>query len=188
MDTPYLAVNPINVWHTEHAYFTRLLDLLHRQVEVFETGRRPNYELMLDVISYLRNYSDRFHHPREEVAFARLAQHCPEMEPTLARLRLEHRVIANAGEKLFAQLTAILDDAAVIARSDVEAAAATYLVYYGNHIAREEKDVLAQAGRYLTPEDWEAVNAAVPAGPDPLFGDEPDKHYRDLRRQIALES
>ena len=178
--------NPIEVWHVEHAYFKRLLDLLHRQVEVFETGQRPNYELMLDIISYLRSYSDRFHHPREDVAFARLELHRPDLKPVLARLRQEHRVIANTGEKLLEQLTAILDDA-ILPRSEVEAVAATYLVYYGNHIAREESEVLAHAARALTQEDWDAVNAAVPGGPDPLFGEDPAQHYRDLRRQIAIE-
>jgi hypothetical protein len=32
------------------------------------------------------------------------------------------------------------------------------------------------------------VNIAVPAGPDPLFGSDPAQRYRDLRRQIALET
>ena len=30
--------------------------------------------------------------------------------------------------------------------------------------------------------------AAVPHGPDPLFGEDFDARYRELRRQIALES
>lgn len=180
-------LNPVDIWHTEHMYFSRLLNLLQRQVEIFETGQHPNYELMLDIITYLRAYSDRFHHPREDVAFERLAVHCPELAPVLARLRQEHRVIANAGERLLGGLAAILDDA-IVPRAEVEAAAATYLVYYRSHIATEEHDVLARAEDMLTPEDWDAVNAAVPLEPDPLFGSGPEEHYRDLRRQIALES
>ena len=81
--------DPIVVWHTEHGYFSRLLGLLHKQVEVFRTGQRPNYELMLDIISYLRNYSDRYHHPREDAAFARLSVLCPDLEPALASLGQE---------------------------------------------------------------------------------------------------
>lgn len=180
-------LNPVDIWHTEHKYFSHLLELLHRQVDVFETGQRPNYELMLDILSYLRHYSDRFHHPREDVAFARLAVRCPDLVPTLARLRQDHRVIASAGEKLLEQLTAIVEDA-IVPRADVEAAAATYLVYYRNHIAAEEHEVLARAEDALTEEDWDAVNAAVPVEADPLFGTDPAQHYRDLRRQIALES
>lgn len=168
-------------------YFGRLLDLLQREVEIFETGMRPNYELMLDVITYLRGYSDRFHHPREDVAFARLEKRCPDLRKTTATLRLEHRVIAHVGEKLLAHLAAVLDGS-LVPRADVEATAAIYLSYYRNHIAREEREVLARAGERLTTKDWEEVNAAVPAGDDPLFGPDPEKRYRDLRRQVALDA
>jgi hemerythrin-like domain-containing protein len=180
-------MDPVKAWHDEHAYFQRLLMLLQKQVDVFHGGDRPNYELMLDIVSYLREYSDRVHHPREDVAFARLAQKLPELALPLERLKQEHRVIANAGEALKELLTEILDDA-VVPRAEVEMAAATYLVYYGNHIAKEEEDVLASAARALGPEDWAAIRSAVPAVKDPLFGDAPEERYRNLRRQIALEA
>ena len=179
--------DPVATWHEEHVYFRHLLDLLHRQADLFAKGERPNYELMLDVISYLREYSDRCHHPREDVAFAIMEQRSPDMALPLARLRQEHRVIAHAGETFAHLLTAILGDA-VVPLAELETAAAMYLVYYGNHIAREEEDVLTQAARLLTPEDWRAVRDAVPPGRDPLFGDHPEERYRELRRQIAREA
>jgi hemerythrin-like domain-containing protein len=177
---------PIAAWHTEHVYFGQLLGLLQKQVDDFHRGAQPNYELMLDIISYLREYSDRIHHPREEIAFARLAKYAPDLAPMLARLSQEHRVIAHAGESLFKLLQAVLGGA-VIPRAEVEVAAATYLVYYGNHIAKEEEDVLARAAKDLTKEDWEAVRTAVPPARDPLFDGEPETRFRELRRQIALE-
>jgi hemerythrin-like domain-containing protein len=180
-------MDPIKAWRDEHAYFRRLLALLQKQVDVFHGGERPNYELMLDIVSYLREYSDQVHHPREDVAFARLARKVPQLELTLERLKQEHRVIANAGEALQELLTEILEDA-VIARADVEMAAATYLVYYDAHIAKEEGDVITQAARSLTAEDWAAVRDAVPSAGDPLFGEAPEERYRNLRRQIALEA
>jgi hemerythrin-like domain-containing protein len=181
------TTDPIAAWHNEHVYFNRLLSLLQREVDVFHGGEQPNYKLMLDIISYLSDYSDKFHHPREDVAFARLAKRCPDMAPALARLGQEHRVIARAGQTLVKLLNEILGDA-LVQRAEVEVAAATYLVYYGNHIAKEEEDVLTRAAQALTPNDWKAVQTAVPAGRDPLFGTDPDKRYRELRRQIALEA
>lgn len=180
-------INPIAAWHEEHAYFGQLLKLLRKELDVFHGGGRPNYELMLDILSYLREYSDQFHHPREDVAFARLAKRCPDMELALGRLRQEHRVIAQAGETLLRQIDAILGGA-IVPREEVEVAAATYLVYYGNHIAKEEEDVLARAATHLTAEDWEAVKHAAPAGQDPLFGKHAQQRYRELRRHIALEA
>jgi len=129
---------------------------------VFHGAERPNYELMLEVILRLRELGDRQHHPREEVAFERLTARDPDMQLRLNRLRQEHRVIAQAGEVLAEQLDAILSGA-VLPRAHVEMAAATYLVYYGNHIAKEEEDVLPRAAAALTPADWRAVAAAGPA-------------------------
>ncbi|MBI3530778.1 MAG: hemerythrin domain-containing protein [Betaproteobacteria bacterium] len=179
--------NPIAAWHAEHVYFKQLLNLLHKQVDMFHTGKQPNYKLMIDIISYLRDYTDRFHHPREDVAFARLAKRRPDIDLVLARLVQEHRVIAHAGEMLLKLLNEILGGA-IVQRAEVEVAAATYLVYYGNHIAKEEEDILSRAAQALTPEDWEAVRSAVPAGRDPLFGDRPEARYKELRRQIAREA
>ena len=175
---------PVALWYTEHAYFRRLLELLHREVDAFHRAERPDYELMLDIVTYLRDYTDRFHHPREDVAFERLAARAPELKLELARLAQEHRIIARAGEKLRAHLENILGGA-MVERVEVEVAAATYLVYYGNHIAKEDELVLGRAAQSLTEDDWRAVRAAVSSEPDPLFGDTPDERYRALRRQIA---
>ncbi len=155
-------MNPVAAWHDEHAYFLELLGQLQRELDVFHGAERPNYELMLEVIRRLRELGDRQHHPREEAAFERLAARDPDMRLRLNRLRQEHRVIAQAGEVLAEQLDAILNGA-VVPRARVETAAATYLVYYGNHIAKEEEDVLPRAAAALTPEDWRAVAAAGPA-------------------------
>jgi hemerythrin-like domain-containing protein len=176
---------PLSIWHTEHVYFRRLLELLQQELDTFHRGQRPNYELMLDIVSYLRDYTDQFHHPREDVAFERLAQRCPELKLELARLAQEHRVIARAGEKLRDHLEAILDGS-IVERAEVEVAAATYLVYYGNHLAKEDEIVLGRAAELLTPEDWQAVKAAVVPASDPLFGERPEERYRALRRHIAL--
>ena len=179
-------MDPVIAWHTEHVYFNQLLGVLKQQLDLFHRGEQPNYELMQDIVTYLREYSDQTHHPREDVAFARLAKHCPELELVLARLGQEHRVIAHAGETLLRLLREI-EGGAVIARAEVEVAVATYLVYYGNHIAKEEEDVLARAAKELTPADWEAVRNAVPQIRDPLFDSASGERFRVLRQQIALE-
>ena len=165
--TPAIAA-PIAAWHTEHVCFRQLLYRLQREVDVFHCGERPNYDLMRDIVLYLREYGDRFHHPREDVAYERLMKHCPDMKLALARLEQEHRVIAQAGETLVRQIDAILGGA-LVSRAELEVTAATYLVYYGNHIAKEEEDILTRAALHLTDEDWQAVKGTAPGGADVLM-------------------
>lgn len=176
--------NPIRAWHQEHACFSRLLELLQHEVDLFHSDANPDYQLMLDIIAYLHEYAGRYHHPREDEAFRRLVKSCPDRALPIARLQQEHRVIDRAGEHLRMLLEQAIDGT-VTRRIEIEMAAATYLVYYGNHIAKEEEDILPRAERVLSAADWQAVAQAAPAGPDPLFGPRPDERFRQLRRCIA---
>jgi hemerythrin-like domain-containing protein len=176
--------DPVAMWHRDHVRFASLLDFIEQQMNAFHAGKHPDYELMRDAVHYLQHYASCFHHPREDVAFAKLAERDPDMRLAINRLLQEHRVIDVAGEALLKHLEDILADA-VVERATVEAAAATYLVYYRHHLATEEAGILPLASRLLTPDDWLAVMAAVPAGRDPLFGDDIDARYRDLHLQIA---
>jgi len=185
---PERAMNEaIAHWHFEHTNFSRLLDALQGELDAFHEGKQPNYDLMVDIVTYLRHFPDLHHHPREDAAFARLAEREPGMELALERLRQEHRVIAAAGEELLKTLNEVTSGA-LIARAVVESIAAMYLVYYRHHIAEEEKEVLPRAAKLLSGADWNAVQGAVPAGRDPLFGDKGESGYRELRRHIAQES
>lgn len=181
------AVDQIKVWHGEHMRFKRLLDFLERQMIAFHAGGHPDYELMRDVVHYLHHFADRIHHPREDVAFARLAKRDPGFQPYVNQLLQEHRAIAVASEALLKHLEDILEDA-MIERTTLEAAAALYLVYFRHHLATEENKVLPHAAKVLTQEDWVAVAAAVSDIPDPLFGDDVAARYRELYEQITREA
>jgi hemerythrin-like domain-containing protein len=176
-----------SLWHAEHANLARLLDMLEKQMAAFHAGEQPNYDLMQDLVYYLRHYQDQVHHPQEDVAFARLLKRDSQMKPQIDRLVQEHRVIAAAGEALLEHLDAVVAGT-LEPRSVVETAAATYLAYYRAHLAAEEQEVIPRAAERLTPQDWAAVAAAVPAVRDPLFGDDIEARYQKLRRQIALEA
>lgn len=179
-----------SLWHAEHAQFAQLLNLLDAQINAFHEGESPNYELMHDVVFYLKHYADRFHHPREDVAFQRLVAHDPSLRTKVARLVQEHRVIDAHGSELLERLAqATSDSVAVVPRGALESAAATYLIYYRHHLGAEERDILPRAQKLLTDADWEAVKAAVTGDrPDPLFGEHPQERFKELRRQIVREA
>ena len=147
---------PIAAWRREHAHYAKLLERLRAELDVLHGGERPDYERICDTVTYLREQGDTSHHPREDAVFARLAKRCPDLALPIARLQQEHRVIVHAGQKLLEQIEAILGGA-MVPREEVEVALATYLVYYGNHIAKEEEDILPRAEAALTPEDWAQI-------------------------------
>jgi hemerythrin-like domain-containing protein len=182
-----MMADAIAMWRAEHADYSRLLDILEEQLAAYHAGSDPDYRLMLDIVSYLQEFPDRFHHPREDVAFAMLIERDPALQLPINRLLQEHRVIAATGEALVDRLTDILEGMSV-ARAALEAPAALYLVYYRHHIATEEREILPRAAKLLTPADWGVVAGAVSSRPDSLFGERFEERYRELRERIAKQS
>jgi hemerythrin-like domain-containing protein len=180
-------MNPVNAWHEEHAYFHRLLNVLQEEVDTLYAGQAPNYGLLLDIVSYLREYSDQVHHPREDEAFRRLARRSPELRPTISRLQQEHRVIAHSGDRLRELVEEAAADA-VVPLAAIEAAASTYVAFYRGHIAAEEQEILPVAARELAEADWVAAKNAAPSRASPLAGESADERFRALRRRIAAEA
>ena len=72
-------MSAISAWHADHEQFRTLLAELRGELDVFHRGGRPDYERMSQVVGSLREYGDAVHHPREDVAFQRLALRCPEL-------------------------------------------------------------------------------------------------------------
>jgi len=100
---------PIAAWHADHVNFARLLNLLERQLIAFHAGEEPDYPVMPASVYYLRHYPDRVHHPREDVAFARLVARDPALQLPIARRLREHRVIPAAGEELLKLLQGVVE-------------------------------------------------------------------------------
>lgn len=179
--------NPVSRWHDEHMQFAKLLDYLEVQMAAFHDGSKPDYDLIGDIIFYLKEYADLQHHQREDVAFRILGERDPSLRPLINRLLHEHRVIDTAGG-VFHDLVFNVLNGVVVRREAVEAAAATYLLYYRRHIDTEETDILPAAARLLSGADWKAVGDAVPSSPDPLFGAEVGLTYRAMRAQLMLDA
>ena len=152
----------IAAWHAEHQCFAGLLYFMDGQLAACSAGREPDYALMLDIVRYLHEFADPFHHAREDTAFERLIKHAPGLRPQVNQLLKQHRVLAADG----AILLRLLDNAVryrLINFPEVERVVATYLLYYHRHIVEEERNVLPQAARLLTPRDWVAVSFAAEA-------------------------
>ena len=176
----YLAL-----WHQDHLNFALLIQLLDEQVAAFHAGDRPDYELMTDIVHYLRAYSDLLHHPREDVAFARMAVRDPALSPLLSRLMQEHRVLAWSGEDLLRHLEETATDC-ITPRIALEAAAATFVQYYRRHLDIEESRILPRAAALLDAHDWMAVAAAGPILSDPLFGEVTELRFHGLRDAVSV--
>ena len=184
------AEHPAAASHTrellaeEHQRFSKLLDLLGSQLELFHRGDQPDYDLVQDVFYYMTSYPDRFHHPREELLFARIAEREPTARAHVAELTRQHRLLAEAGARFLTNLEAVLNDG-LLKREQVEQPALEYIALYREHLALEEREILPLGQKCLRPEDWARVDAAVKPEEDPLFGALIEQRYLALSRHLG---
>ena len=174
-------------WRLDHINFSKLLDLLEAQINLFHRAGHPNYELMMDVMYYMTHYPDQFHHPKEDVAFKKVMEEDNAAEPVVKDLMRQHQIIAESGKRLFDQLDAVVAGA-MMTRESVESPGRTYISYMRSHMKQEETQLFPVASRVLRNEDWIAVDAAIKSQEDPLFGGTVQKRYEALHQQIATEA
>lgn len=53
----------------EHRNIDLLLAALQRELEIFEGGIGPDYEVIRAIISYFEVYPELYHHPQEDLIF-----------------------------------------------------------------------------------------------------------------------
>ena len=173
-------------WIAEHRNLEKLLIIMERQLNLFHRGKQPNYGLMLDIVYYMTQYPDRFHHPKEDIALERVVKHESSAADLVEALHRQHDVIARSGEALQAQLDSVMTGV-LLPRAQVEHPAREYIDYFRRHVQMEEWLVSPAAQRVLCGDDWMAIDGLIPEGSDPLFGGSLEDRYRILHRQIAKE-
>jgi len=99
----------ISLWQAEHVNFATLLDLLEDQLDLFHQGKNPDYEMMLDIMFYMTHYPDVLHHPREDLAFARILELDVNSRPIVSDLVEQHVRLKDFGDALVRSLENIID-------------------------------------------------------------------------------
>jgi hemerythrin-like domain-containing protein len=178
--------NRVARWLEDHANFARLLDILEGELEAFHWAAKPDYRLMLDVMTYMTQYPDLFHHPSEELAFARAVRRHSKLRGTVEDLAREHMALRAAGETLVTNLEAILNEA-VLPRVDVEWSGREYIRDLRRHMRREEAEAYPLVSRLLRAADWAEIDAKIARRPDPVFGPAVEARFRRLRNQISAD-
>ena len=177
----------IALWHAQHVNFATLLDLLEGQLDLFHKGESPDYALMLDIMFYMTHYPDVLHHPKEDLAFARIKQHAADSGPIVDELTEQHALLKEDGDTLFHTLDDIVNGS-ITSREHLEAPARAYVAEFRRHMQTEETAILPLAAKLLPARDWAAIDAAIRHLDDPLFGKNGEERYAALRLQIAREA
>src|SRR5262245_66047664 len=113
----------IEVLRQEHRNIESLLGVLERELSVFDRGERPDYEVVLAVIDYFKDYPDSCHHPKEDMILEKLKARDPVAAATIGDLEAEHwegtkrlRRVAQAVERVMSDQDLVRDSVTNIIR------------------------------------------------------------------------
>src|SRR5260221_8389766 len=75
----------------EHRNIESLLRVLERELSVFDRGERPDYEVVLAVIDYFKDYPDSCHRPKEDMIVEKVRVRDAVAAATINGLEAEHQ-------------------------------------------------------------------------------------------------
>ncbi len=174
----------IAVLDRDHANIAKLLDLLESEILAIEVGKTPDYPLLQDIMHYMAQYPDRFHHPKEDVVFAQLVKRDPSARADVDELLKEHASIVSAGEKFDRLLRTTVPDS-VDMREKLRTLGFAYIRAFRKHMLKEEIKLFPLAMAVLTRKDWLVIDEKIDAIIDPLFGTTIADEYQTLYRSIT---
>lgn len=176
----------IQKWISEHETFKRLLVEVEQQAAMFDRGASVDYDLMLNVVYYMTEYPDKFHHPTEDVLFNLVATRDKTAKDAIDQLYQEHRVIAESGMALRQQLDAVVNGV-MASRAAVIRPSHRYVQFFRRHMKNEETVVFPITREILIDSDWELVCRCQEKYQEPLFDKSVRERYRSLRNQIVAD-
>jgi hemerythrin-like domain-containing protein len=158
----------VGALYAEHRYAARLLDLLEEQRVALARGQAIDLEASLAAMTYMTEHTDAYHHPREDVMFARLAGRDPRLATRIAEIERAHRTIGTAGKQLLAALQRLQNDSHADA-AGVAARMGDYVAVMREHIAIEERDLFPRARQVLDDDDLKEIDREFQRVIDPIF-------------------
>ena len=58
----------------EHVHLARIMELMAAQLDELANGAASDSHVLYETVSYMVNWADRYHHPREDLIYGRAAE------------------------------------------------------------------------------------------------------------------
>ena len=176
-------VEIIEVLRQEHRNIEKLLRVLERELSVFDRGDRPDYEVVLAVIDYFKDYPDTCHHPKEDIIVAKLKARDPVAATAIGDLEAEHREGARRLRHVAQAVERVLSDQDLL-RQTVDDIIRDFINHERQHMVMEERVIFPAMLNTLQPEDWADIALQLADRYGPPSQPDFEEKFSTLRRNI----
>ena len=176
----------LNIIRDEHRSIAAVLHgMQHLVRQVSERKAKIDPKVFRAMLYYLDTFSERRHHPKEEVfLFDPLRRRGAGADALVAELEREH---ADGGASLrhVEQCLIRYEEGGEKEFPEFAQEVQRFANGYWEHMRKEEEHVFPLAEKLFTAEDWAAIDRAFGENVDPLERDRDEKNFRKLFSRIV---
>jgi len=168
----------------EHRHMASVMQLFAAQLNAIAAGELVDTHVVYEIMHYMVTWPDRFHHPREDLIYARVAEVEPRRADDVDTLQRDHDHTARRGRALLHDIErwrqGALDGAVVVGNGRA------YIDHIHEHMNVEEKLVFPKIEAALTLQDWRelAEDDQLKAVARPILGPQVQREFRNLARKL----
>jgi hemerythrin-like domain-containing protein len=176
-------VEIIEVLRHEHRNIEKLLAVLEAELNVFDRGDRPDYEVILAVIDYFKNYPDSCHHPKEDIIVKKFKTLDPVRAAAIGDLQGEHQEGSRRLYRVAEAIEQVLSDQ-ILPRQSVDDIIRDFINHERQHMAMEERIVFPALLGALQAQDWADIALKIADRYGPPSAPDFEEQFSTLRRNI----
>jgi hemerythrin-like domain-containing protein len=152
------VATPVEVLEAEHRVIQKMVAGMSVLAEQLEGGERADVSLLESIVEFLRTFADRCHHGKEETFLfpALIRRGVPSHGCPIGGLTGEHQ----KGRVMVGELAEAIRGYAAgepPAQENLVKSLRELVIFYPNHIWKEDYLLFPLAGKVLTPEDQQEL-------------------------------
>lgn len=178
---PGIRSDALTLLELEHDRLGKILGVLEDQASAAGAGRPIDLQLVRQSLTYLLEYPDACHHPKEDLIADRIRAATNAPAPA-TNLREDHETLHDLTARTVDRLRSPDDDPPTLARILREFADA-----YRQHIAYENSTFFPLAIRTLTQDDFDLIDFRIFDSPDPVFDSAKEERFAVLKDAIVRD-
>ena len=168
--------------YRDHAHFNRLMDMLETELEGLGRTGEPVSPLLTELVAYVGDYVDAFHHPIEDQLYQMMLARSDSGQEQMDHLLGDHLVITNITREL---RKALADPSK---REEAHSIGMDLVGQQRAHIVFEETSAFPLLRDELNQEDFDNAARAIPAIEDPLMDVNMQERYPALFAHLQKET
>lgn len=174
----------VKALRAEHRHISSVMQLFVDQLKAIEGGQLVDTHVVFEIMDYMVTWPDRFHHPREDLVYGRVAELDPGLADSVDSLQRDHDQTAKSGREILRTIEKWREGEA--SGAALVKAGRAYVDHMYEHMNMEEKQVFPQIESVLTTADWRELAEEDQLRPmaDPVFGPRVQRDFRNMARKL----